>query len=111
MRCTQVVGLKKEAHAFLRDNVAIIPCDPCPHCGKMTKEKWDCCQQKENEYGMFDENVPMMSYRLKSGEIVHEHLQTTIWNSGPMLFFCLETDKGKMIFTWTDEEIESEASE
>lgn len=108
MRCTQIIGISPEAWEFLKENVAMIPCAPCPHCGEPTSEKMDCYSYEDASYlGMFDDGPLLEEYTLKDGSKVREVEQATPWSSGPCIFLCLENEKGERMFEWPQEEIDN----
>lgn len=83
MRCTQYIGLTYAALEFVKD--------------------MNCFPQKDNNYGMFDENVPMSIWYAGNGRIYVEIFQVAPWSSGPMIFTCLENfETRERLFEWIE---------
>jgi hypothetical protein len=106
MRCTQFVGLTGEARDFLDGNVNMVDSRPCPHCGKMTETEMEKIDEGRFTVGMFDEEIPLSTYRLKDGRIAREVVQADPWSSGPVIFTCLEVE-GLRIGEWPQEAIDN----
>lgn len=111
MRCTQLIGLKKEASKFLFENTKRVPCSPCPHCGKDTRDRMDTkIYESAASAGMFDDGPELNEYYLKDGRVIREVIQAVPWSSGPCIFMCLidaADPDGKWLFPWSDEEIDN----
>jgi len=109
IRMNQFMGLTEETKVFLSENALQVGYDPCPHCGKTTKESPK--KVKNDEYiGMYDEGFPLYTYTLKNGGYAVEKLQEAPWSSGPVIFFSLTVHAAdnsiERIFKWSREEIE-----
>jgi len=106
MRETQIFGLSDIAREFLEENVKHVPCSPCPHCGKMMSTRMDMEQYEDARHvGMFDDGPMLHKYTLKDNSTVKEIVQASPWSSGPCIFLCLESKRGKRIGEWLEEEI------
>jgi len=106
MRCTQFVGLTDEARDFLDKNVSMVGSHPCPHCGKMTEEIAEKVDDGRFTVGMFDEEIPLSTFRLRDGRIAKEVVQAEPWSSGPVIFTCLEVE-GLRVGEWSQEAIDN----
>jgi hypothetical protein len=106
MRITQFVGLSTEAEDFLAENVSMIDTRPCPHCGEPTEKERETVDEKRHASGMFMEEIPLQTFKLKDGRTAREVVQASPWSSGPVIFTCLEVD-GKRIGEWSEEEIDN----
>jgi len=106
MRCTQIVGLSKEAGDFLNDNALLN--DPCVTCGRGGGVK--CKDYKDaSAEGMFDDGPMLLEYECKDGVVAREEVQCTPWASGPCIFLRLECFRNEISvgkFEWTDEQIQ-----
>ncbi len=83
---TQFVGLHHRAELYLRKK------------GIVSQRRY------AHAYGMFEEELPLLEYRLRDGSVVREIEQCSPWSSGPVIFYCLEKG-GKQISRWSDQEI------
>jgi len=79
---------------------------PCPHCGKFTEEKMETIADGRYTLGMFGEEEPLRTYKLKDGRTAMEVVQAEPWSSGPVIFTCLEVD-GERIGEWPQKEIDN----
>ena len=104
MRCYQEIGLNKSAEKFLRENVNQIPNLCCPDCGKVITVKDDIIKTRFVEM-FYQDGANLKTYRLKDGRLAKEVIQTTMWSSGPMAFFCLEIGR-KRYFEWSKEDLD-----
>lgn len=128
IRKTQWIGLSAEAGKFLEENAVKVEKNIvlCPHCG----EKVSSCMMDDEiaegrkTYGMFEEEIPLSTTRLKDGRFAREIVQAEPWSSGPVIFTCLwvsnvekmtaeefvkpgvAQNNGEIIGQWTDEEID-----
>jgi len=108
-RSTCTVGLTDEALIFLQQNVQLTEECICSECGN-THGK-DMIKQKRNtdegkNAGMFYDGPDLYEYLLKDGTWIREVVQCSPWNSGPMIFLNLRTDKGENLFKWSEEDIQ-----
>ena len=91
MRTTQFIGLTLEAQNFG---------DGLTDCSNLFPENVT--------FGMFDEEIPLCSYRDPIGNIYHEKVQFTVWSSGPMIFTYLQLHLNNKVivdmFKWKREE-------
>jgi len=105
-RSTQVIGLKDEAVAFLKDNCEMI-LSLCPVCKRTGYPIQD--RERYSQFpGMFGEIYPLYKYRLKKQSFLYEYVQVDPWSSGPCIFLALSTKpdgKDKQKFEWSEEEI------
>lgn len=107
MRATQIMGLTAEAVEFLNQKVKKVPAVVCPHCGQAISTKMDSVvYESASDQGMFDDGPELHQYNLAYGGTVREVVQATQWSSGPCIFLCLETDKGKRMFEWQQKSID-----
>ena len=112
MRCTQFIGLSPEARQYLDEHVAYHKPTICKECGQplpgqktgMVYEVYD--EETGKRAGMFDDGPPLCEYTMKDGSKVREIVQAVPWSSGPMIFLCLEDDKGDCIGAWSEKEID-----
>ena len=106
MRCTQIIGLPKEAEDFLFVKVRMKEM-PCPHCGKpiTTNKKDKAVYASARDCGMFNDGPELYEYNLKDGSMVREVVQNCPWSSGPCIFLKLVDEKGCDLFVWSDEDI------
>lgn len=106
MRETQIIGLNRDALAFIKkecvDEEVI-----CPHCkqGKI-KQKAQIKYASAAHCGMFNDGPELYEYTTKDGKRVKEIVQATPWSSGPCIFLCLEID-GTKIYQWNEKEIDN----
>lgn len=105
MRCTQYVGLSIESRVFLDENANRIGGGICPHCGEHSREKFETIKDGRFICGMFNEELPLTTFRLKDGRIAMEVVQADPWSSGPVIFTCLEID-GVRVAEWRQEDID-----
>lgn len=77
-RSTQYIGLTKKAEQLLKGATIL---------------------ENDDNYteGMFDEIVPLGTWRDENGRILYEILQASPWSSGPMLFTCLAYYQGEKL--------------
>lgn len=109
IRKTQIIGLKKEAGDFIKNNVKTIKkCCSCPNCTTphietLVMEKYD----DASECGMFDDGPNLHKYQLKDNTWIYEVVQDSPWSSGPCIFLSLKHENGEIIeeSLWSDEEI------
>ena len=91
MRCSQFMGLTKEAVQFLKENEVLYS---------------EIYANANNEEMDAFPDPPLRRYLLKDWKVVKEVIQAAPWSSGPCFFLCLEDDKGKM-FEWSEEAIDN----
>lgn len=103
MRCSQPMGLPKEAEKFLeiyRKRRAI-----CPTCGHEELPE----PKQIGEYGMFQEFF-LEEYELKDGTVAKEFIQHEFWSSGPMIWLGLQVCDlhGEVAYTieWDKKDLE-----
>jgi len=103
MRCSQPIGLTKEANEFLEANAKRT--NECPNC-----HRYDDLEKVETTPSGMYGDVPHFIYTLKDGGRASSFVQYCEWSSGPMEWFGLTVfDKdGKQInqFLWAKEDIE-----
>lgn len=108
MRCTQIVGLKKEAEEWINKNCKKenIPYMKCPHCSGIinTQKIKKSIYASAAHEGMFNDGPELHKYETLDGKEVIEIVQNVCWSSGPVIFLCLKTPE-EMLFTWTKEEM------
>lgn len=105
MRCYQHMGVTKEAHEFLVENVKMVPSTVCPKCGEVISEKMSIKVYAEED-AFYGDGPSLCEYTLKEGGVVREVVQAMPWSSGPVGFLCLEIE-GKRMFEWPEEEIDN----
>lgn len=106
MRCTQIIGLTKEAEDFLEKSVKKIPDPVCPECGNVLGFKYSRRPYFDaRDEGMFGDGPMLFEYDLNDGRVAKEVIQAVPWSSGPCIFMCLEVD-GERMFEWSQEEID-----
>ena len=98
MRCYQHVGLTKEAHEFLANNVEMIPDLICSDCGKVITTKQNIVATQVADM-FYDDGPTLNAYRLNDGRTAVEVVQMAPWSSGPMGFLCLSIDNER-VFEW-----------
>ena len=109
----QHVGLKPEAHQWIKENCVMEVDSKCPECGHIisTSPKVVSSEDIDMFYG---DGPSSETFELNSGEgTVKSVLQAAPWSSGPMGFLCLEIVKGpkktkrniERMFEWTEDEI------
>lgn len=103
MRCTQYVGLPKDALKFLNENQKIEKCPCCGHTTYLGERTW----KDASACGMFDDGPKLNEFELKDGSIVREEIQAVPWSSGPVIFTMLIDEKGNVLFRHSDKDIES----
>jgi hypothetical protein len=107
MRCTQLIGLPKNAIKFLNKNVELIPNVCCPNCKTIINTKWNAkIYASAKDEGMFDDGPDLLEYTLIDGKIIREKVQAAPWSSGPCIFLMLVDESEKILYKWTDKEIE-----
>jgi hypothetical protein len=94
MRCTQFIGLNERASKFLKKNATERPAIVCKKCGEVVSKEMDRSVY-DHAFGMFDEKIPLHSYKLKDGRTVKEYVQADPWSSGPCIFTALKDAKTK----------------
>jgi len=111
IRMDQPQGISPEAEDFLRKNVLMTGCEPCPHCKKFTKEQIVKVKSGEKVFGMYNNEYDLYRYTLTNGGFAYEKSQCAPWSSGPVIFLKLivKSSKGKKKkeFIWSAKEIES----
>jgi hypothetical protein len=106
MRMTQEIGLKEEAQDYL-DKFGIREEKLCPTCsvGTIVSLKSEIYDDSRSS-GMFDDGPLLAKYFMTNGLVLKEIVQCVPWSSGPMIFMCLENEKGERLFEWTTKEID-----
>jgi hypothetical protein len=94
-RSTQFIGLTNDAIAWIKD---LNSGDNLKVLEQKYNDK-DLYFEKRSTQGMFDEEIPLRTWRRFYGKgnrevLIREVLQCSPWSSGPMLFTCLEIDFG-----------------
>lgn len=94
-RSTQFIGLTKAAQDYidsfnLKDNLRYL---------EQKNNDKDLFWEKRSTFGMFEEDIPLRTWRRFSPKsnkdiLIREIVQATPWSSGPMIFTCLEIDWG-----------------
>lgn len=106
MRCTQIIGLRKEAEEFLEKWCSKITDKWCPSCGTAVHQVRSAkIYYDAGEEGMFEDGPQLMEYDLINGTKVREIVQASPWSSGPCIFLCLETEDKVRLFEWSQEDI------
>ena len=105
MRCTQVQGLPQDAYKWIAKNGLKETIKTCPYCKKSIAEGLvrRLCGSAKDE-GMFDDGPDLYKYETKTGW-VFEKVQAAPWSSGPVIFLMLVDIKGRILFKWSDKEI------
>jgi hypothetical protein len=97
MRCTQMVGLPKEAYDFLKDNAKLN--EYCEYCHRSS----GYVRKEIGVTGMFSEEK-LFEYQLKDGKVAKECVQSSRWSSGPMIWLELRVSDGR-VFSWAQKDI------
>ena len=116
MRTTQYIGLSNAAREWLDEHAAkeevrtrrINQRNGVSYLSKIEQIE-RAGESKFKATGMFDENVPLESYVLKDGRVVHERVQAEPWSSGPMIYTALAWPNGQWVkkSLWDESEIEN----
>lgn len=118
MRCTQWIGLSPDAEAMVAGEQVVLYTEigvrkypdgrEEPFERSVEGSTIETLSTDRYTLGMFDEELPLMDYRLPDGRLLEEHEQASPWSSGPMIFTALKCD-GEWVkeSRWSDEEIEN----
>ncbi len=89
MRCTQIIGLNREACEFISKHTFSY-----------------MVYEDATDQGMFDDGPMLTEYVLQDGSKVREFIQAVPWSSGPCIFLALkDVESGKILFPWDEETI------
>lgn len=86
----------------------MIPDAVCPKCGEVVTQKPNVKVYKsEKSAGMYDDGPDLKQYVLTDGRIVREVLnEYRPWSSGPCLFLDLVDENDRILYGWSEEEID-----
>jgi hypothetical protein len=102
-RSATIVGLSKRALTFLRNEGKTKSVNSCEHCGHCSGKEL-VSQTYETIEVFVNEDYQLQKWRLKDGRIAKEVVQCIPWDSGPILYTCLEID-GVRKFLHNEDEV------
>lgn len=83
-RSTQFIGLNKKASEFVETLIPIV-------------------NPENKTFGMFDEEIPLGSWKDLDGNFYVEVEQCSPWSSGPVILTALKKNNGdKLFFEWVE---------
>jgi hypothetical protein len=88
-RSATIIGLSAKALSFLKDNSKRRSTNSCKHCGHCSGKELVSKTYKTIEIWIFDD-YELQEFKLKNGLTAREVVQAIPWESGPVLYTCLE---------------------
>ena len=103
-RSLSLIGLKDEAREWLEKQLDQKK-ECCPTCGaKLATGFQPTIYDREDVW--YGTELELREFVTKNGKVIREVIQEIPWSSGPVVFMCLEDQKGKQLFPWSKEEME-----